>query len=117
MDKQKIKDGLSTILSYSKKGVSLVVVIATAIASIAKVMEQVNPTNEYGYVGIADYDDAIRAINRSGMWSTDKAAAIASVKRNESPEYYGAIISTAKSGMWSTDKVSAIKSLNVEKEE
>lgn len=63
--------------------------------------------------GIAGYDDAVNAIMKSGMYSHDKARAVAELKRNESSTFYKAIIHIAKdSSMYSHDKVSMIAEMS-----
>lgn len=58
------------------------------------------------------YDDAIKAINDSDMWSNDKSEAISIIRRDEISEYYNAIISIVDSDMWSKDKLESIKNIN-----
>ena len=58
------------------------------------------------------YDGAIKAINDSDMWSSDKLETISVIKRDETSEYYNAIISIADSDMWSKDKLEAVRNIN-----
>ena len=59
------------------------------------------------------YDDAVNAIMHSGMYSHDKADAVAVLKRDGDVEFYKAIVHIAKSsGMYSHDKVDMIKRMN-----
>lgn len=58
------------------------------------------------------YDGAVKAINDSGMWSSDKLETISIIKRDETSEYYNAIISIADSDMWSKDKLEAVRNIN-----
>lgn len=62
---------------------------------------------------IAEYDDAVCAIMRSGMYSHDKASVIAELKRNGDSAFYKAIIHIAKDdSMFSHDKTRMIKELS-----
>lgn len=54
---------------------------------------------------------AIKAINDSDMWSSDKCEAISAIKHNYSPDVYYAVISIANSDMWSSDKRDTIKKI------
>ena len=80
------------------------------VAASRKIMEYVivNPDSEIVY-----YDDAVNAIMKSGMYSHDKADAIAALKRTGNTSFYRAIIHVAKDdSMYSHDKVSMIKALS-----
>ena len=61
----------------------------------------------------AHYDDAVKAIMDSGMYSHDKADAVAALKRYGTSEFYRAIIHIAKDdSMYSHDKIDMIKALS-----
>lgn len=63
--------------------------------------------------GITGYDDAVNAIMKSGMFSHDKAKAVAELKRNGNSTFYKAIIHIAKdSSMFSHDKANMIVELS-----
>lgn len=62
---------------------------------------------------VAAYDDAVNAIMKSGMYSHDKASAVAALTRNGNSAFYEAIIHIAKdTSMYSHDKVNMIKELS-----
>ena len=62
---------------------------------------------------LATYDDAVKAIMDSSMFSHDKADAVAVLSRYESSTFYKAIVHVAKdSSMFSHDKVEMIKTLS-----
>lgn len=61
----------------------------------------------------AGYDDAVRAIMDSSMFSSDKRVAVTALKRYENAKFYGAIVRIAKdSRMFSSDKVKMIVELS-----
>ena len=61
----------------------------------------------------AHYDDAVKAIMDSGMFSHDKADAVAGLKRYGTTEFYRAIVHIAEDdSMFSHDKVNMIKALS-----
>ena len=61
----------------------------------------------------AGYDDAIKAIMNSDMYSHDKATAAAALKRYGTSEFYKAIVHIANnSSAYSHDKVDMIKELS-----
>lgn len=82
------------------------------IAACRKFMESMYeiPNSE-----AAHYDDAVRAIMKSGMFSHDKADAVAALKRYGGTEFYRAIIHIAEDdSMFSHDKANMIKELSQE---
>lgn len=61
----------------------------------------------------AHYDDAVKAIMDSSMYSHDKADAVAALKRYGTTEFYRAIVHIAEDdNMYSHDKSSMIKTLS-----
>ena len=61
----------------------------------------------------ARYDDAVKAIMDSGMFSHDKADAVEALKRYGTTEFYKAIIHIAEDdSMFSHDKSDMIKALS-----
>ena len=61
----------------------------------------------------ASYNDAVKAIMNSSMFSHDKRDAVAALKRYGTHEFYKAIVHVAKdSSMFSHDKVEMIKTLS-----
>lgn len=80
------------------------------IAAYRKFMEHL--TVDYNS-GIAGYGDAVDAIMKSGMFSHDKADAVAALKRTGNSEFYKAMIHIAEDdSMFSRDKVNMIKELS-----
>lgn len=80
------------------------------IAAYRRLMENIyySPNSE-----TAHYDDAVKAIMDSGMFSHDKADAVAVLKRYGTTEFYRAIVHIAEDdSMFSHDKVSMIKALS-----
>ena len=68
--------------------------------------------NELGSETVG-YEDAVKAIMASDMYSHDKRDAIEALNRHETADYYGAIVHIAKdSSMFSHDKVKMIKNLS-----
>ena len=61
--------------------------------------------------GAVKYDDAVRAIMRSSMWSEDKSKAVAMLRDDGSSNFYKAIIDVVRSSMWSNDKIKTIQDL------
>jgi 2-hydroxy-3-keto-5-methylthiopentenyl-1-phosphate phosphatase len=62
---------------------------------------------------IAEYDDAVNAIMKSGMFSHDKATAVTALKRNGNSAFYKAIVHIAEDdSMFSHDKANMIKELS-----
>lgn len=73
-------------------------------------------------VGKVGYDDAVRAIMNSGMWSSDKSKAVTLLREDCSSEFYKAVIDIVRSSMWSEDKFKTIQNMcknnqNVSEEE
>jgi hypothetical protein len=61
----------------------------------------------------AHYDDAVKAIMDCGMYSHDKADAVAALKRYGTTEFYRAIVHIAEDdSMFSHDKLNMIKALS-----
>ncbi len=79
-----------------------------AIVSIAN---EIGTQNEKHNYIIAGYGSAVNAIMESDMWSSDKQRAIATLKRDESAEFYKAVISIAESDAWSSDRLRMIQGL------
>lgn len=62
---------------------------------------------------IVAYDDAVNAIMKSGMFSHDKAGAVAALKRNGNSAFYKAIVHIAEDdSMFSHDKANMIEELS-----
>lgn len=114
MKREKLKNGLNKAWDVVKKGCKIVVpILVTVMCERSKN----SLIDEIQYSGNVKYDDAVNAISKSSMFSSDKRNAMQLVRRGETTEYYKAIISTVRSTMFSSDKVSAIKNMNTQEEE
>lgn len=103
-----VKKGLSTAMEYIKPVGAIVipvVVISVADKGVNRIMNKIR----YGNVG---YDDAVRAILNSGMFSDAKQRAIAALKTDGDSEYYRAVIYVVESSMFSDAKVETIEGFN-----
>lgn len=60
----------------------------------------------------ASYDDAVVAITRSTLSSSEKAELIGVLQRAEASSYYQAVINIMRSTMYGPDKISAIKQMS-----
>lgn len=69
-------------------------------------------TKNYDDYGIVRYDDAVKVVVSSGMYSHDKTSIIEVLKRDGDSAYYGTVIAIAKSGMYSHEKVDSIKNIS-----
>lgn len=65
---------------------------------------------DVGYRGT--YDEAIRVITNSDMFSSHKQEAIMVLKRSEDIYYYRAIIAIVESDMFSSGKLSSIREIS-----
>ena len=85
----------------------------TYVLMLAAYRKFMNNMTEVPDSKFAHYDDAVKAIMKSGMYSHDKADAVASLKRMAGTEFYRAIIHIAEDdSMFSHDKVNMIKALS-----
>ena len=75
-------------------------------STITKIVDDIR------YSGNVGYDDAIKAIMESKMYSSDKCDAVSVVKVGEKSEYYKAIIRVVRSKGYSSDKITMIKIMN-----
>lgn len=91
------------------KGVGEIVLFGALVGAYYKFGDYVINGND---TSIARYNDAVKAIMNSNMFSSDKKAAVEALKRNETMDFYKAIISIANdSKMFSGDKASMIQEL------
>lgn len=112
---EKALKGLGTVKRIVSKGCE----IAIPIIQVALVGKSVSDIADdlklrCGSVG---YDDAVKVISESGMYSGDKTKVILALKRNEETDFYRAVINTAKSSMYSSDKVKIILKMCGENDE
>lgn len=98
----------------AKKGCGIVLPIIGTVVCTDLVKDIYNDIRYSGKVG---YDDAVKAILGSNMYSTNKQDAISVLKMGESSEYYKAVIMTARSSMYSYDRYETIKNMSEQNEE
>lgn len=67
--------------------------------------------------GTVKYDDAVRAIMNSSMWSENKSKAVSMLRVDGGSDFYKAIIDVVKSSMWSEDKLKTIEDMCKNEEE
>lgn len=106
---ENVTKGFNAIKKVAKEGVKLAAPIASMVL-ISKASGRI--TDDLCNNGIVWYDDAVKAILNSNMWSEDKTTAISALKRGKDSAFYSAIIEVAKSSMFSADKLKTILSIN-----
>ena len=105
------KENVEKIGVFAKKTANVVVPIASMVLFSDTARRKLY---ELRYISNkVNYDDAVKAIMTSSMWSNGKAEAIAVLKKNEEPSYYKAVIEVVRSSMFSDDKLKVIKEMNV----
>ena len=108
--KENIKNGLDCAMGIAKKSMRILGPIAVAVWYNKSTVQDV--MNEIRYNGNVKYDDAVKVITDSGMYSGDKCDAISLLKTGESSEYYKAIVNVVRSNMYSSDKLEMIQTMN-----
>lgn len=108
-----VKRGLSAVGEYGKAVCAIVVPIVGATLVEKGVGEIVSKIR---YSGKVKYDDAVRAILDSSMYSDAKKKSVALLKHDGDAEYYRAVVYITKSSMYTDAKVELIESLSVEDE-
>ena len=89
-----------------------VAVYGLVVAASNKMADRIIDAPDSTTVG---YNDAVKAIMKSGMYSHDKTSAAVALKCNADSEFYKAVIHIANdSGSYSHDKVDMIKALSRE---
>lgn len=58
--------------------------------------------------GSVTYNDAVKAVMSSSLWSSDKPRVLEAIKPNFKPVVYEAIVEVVKSSMWNSDKPDVI---------
>lgn len=86
--------------------------VAFCVGLLALPYLSTSNTKTTTYSSKVGYDDAVKAIVSSGMYSHDKADLIEVLKKNADSAYYSAVISIVKSGMYSHEKVDTITSIS-----
>ena len=103
------KERVDTIIEVTRKSLNYAIPIAGAILFSDRVTDTLG-TLRYN-TGNVKYDDAIRAIMNSRMWSEDKSKAVSLLRKDGSSEFCKAIIDVANSSMWSNDKIETIQNM------
>lgn len=110
MNKENIVKGLNCAMDIAKKGIRVIGPVAVAVLYNRSAIQ--NVVEEIRYNGKVNYDDAVKAITDSHMYSGDKYEAVMLLKVGETPEYYKAITSVIRSNGYSSDKLALIKAMN-----
>lgn len=110
MNKENIVKGLNCAMDIAKKGIRVIGPVAVAVLYNRSAIQ--NVVEEIRYNGKVNYDDAVKAITDSHMYSGDKYEAVTLLKVGETPEYYKAITSVIRSNGYSSDKLALIKAMN-----
>lgn len=110
LNKDIICKGLTGAVGMAKKGIRVIGPVAVAVmynkSTIQKVIDEIR------YNGNVGYDDVIKAITDSGMYSSDKCRAVELLKPDGSVEYYKAICSIVRSDGYSSSKLGMIETMN-----
>lgn len=107
---EKVKKGINVVKYVTKKGFETAIPILEVV--IVKTLLSDNKTTVVRYYGEVKYDDAIKAIMESGMFSSDKTKAIETLKMDGTSELYSGVINIVNSNMFSSDKLKSIKHMN-----
>lgn len=103
------KERVDAIVEVGRKGLNYAIPILGVVLFSGTA---VNKLDMMRYnTGTVKYDDAVRAIMNSSMWSEDKSKAVAMLRIDGGSEFYKAIIDIAKSSMWSNDKLKTIQDM------
>lgn len=103
------KERVDTIVEVCRKSLNYAIPIAGAILFSDRVTDELG-TLRYNTDNVK-YDDAVRAIMNSHMWSEDKSKAVALLRKDGSSDFYKAIIDVSNSSMWSNDKFETIQNM------
>ena len=106
--KVEVRDALTKVGNGVVEGLKFVLGVGL-IALPYLSMSSTNRTTSYGRVG---YDDAVKAVVSSSMYSHDKTEVLEVLKQNADSEYYNAVISIVGSNMYSHEKASTIKRIS-----
>lgn len=103
------KERVDAVVEIGRKGLNY------AIPILGVVLFSSTATNKLDVMryntGTVKYDDAVRAIMRSSMWSEDKSKAVAMLRVDGGSDFYKAVIDIVKSSMWSEDKLKTIQDM------
>lgn len=100
-----VKRGLNTAAEYIKP-IGAIVIPVVAMSVVDKGVNRIMDKIRYGNV---KYDDAVRAILKSGMFSDAKQRTIYALKTDGNSEYYRSVIYVVESSMFSDAKVETIE--------
>jgi hypothetical protein len=92
-------NGLKTVGSVAKGAFEIFSTIVVAGLLVAKAT---------GNKPIVTYNDAMKAVMNSSLWSEDKVKVIDVLKPNYKPELYEAVVGVLESSLWGEDKVDVI---------
>ena len=105
-----IKNVLNLTMGYAKKGIRVVGPIAVAAIYNRSAIQRV--AEEIRFNGNVGYDDTIKAIVGSDMYSSDQCRAIDLLKVGETSEYYKAVVKVVRSVGYSSSKLAMIEAIN-----
>lgn len=97
-----IKNGLKAVGSFAKDVLEVVSPFVIAGVLFGK------PTENKS---IIKYNDVIKVVMNSSLWSADKTKVVEALPMDGSPELYKAVIYVINSTLWSEDKVKLILKL------
>lgn len=100
------KERVDTIIEIGRKGLNYAIPILGVVLFSSTAVEKLD-VMRYN-TGAVKYDDAVRAIMRSSMFSEDKSKAVAVLRTDANPDFYRAVIDIVNSPMWSEDKLKTI---------
>ena len=110
LNKESIVRGLTCVAGVAKKGIRVIgpVTIAAVYnrSTIQKVVEEIR------YSGNVGYDDVIKVITDSGMYSSDKCRAVELLRGDGDSEYYKAVVNIVRSDGYSSSKLAMIETMN-----
>lgn len=103
-----VKNGLKTVGTFAKDVLEVVSPFVIAGVLLGKPSKPKT---------VVKYNDVIKVVMGSGLWSEDKAKVVSVLPMDGSPELYEAVIYVVKSALWSKDKVKLILKLCCQEEE
>lgn len=110
MNTEIIRKGLDGALTIGKKSMRVIGPVLVAVwynkSSIQKVLNDIHLSGNIGY------EDAVKVIMDSVMYSGDKQKAVELLLTGQDSEYYRSVVSVLKSVMYSGDKLKMIETLN-----
>lgn len=112
---EKLLKGFGVVKNVASKGCKYVIPIVEIILVSKSAKDTIDDLRlACGSVG---YDDAVKAISNSSMYSGDKTKVLLALKRDGDTNFYRAIINTVKSSMYSSDKTTIILNMCGEHDE